>query len=144
MYKWINISIAIYLFLFGFSCAFQKRELTISLENSSSVNRKIVIETLLGVNTIDKREVVKGENVVNFESFNLALPNNTDSVCLQFKVLGTNYVTKCNFLQSQIKKRSWVHVNFSEVLFRKGYKLFERILDKDTVIERRFYCELMN
>ena len=130
--------------LISLNCKTRNREITISIENSSHIQKKIVVESLLNGHSIDKRDVVKGENTVHLESFKIPISNNQDSISIAFKVLGTQYNAKCNFSPKQITNATWIHVNLNEIVFKKGYEYNGRILEKDTIIEKFFYCELVN
>lgn len=37
-----------------------------------------------------------------------------------------------------------MHVNLNEIVFKKGDQVPGKILDKDSIMEREFYCELLN
>jgi hypothetical protein len=117
--------------------------LNIYYENCSDVNEKVSVETYLDGKLIDTRDVIKGDTLVKMDNLKLKLSDIGDTVKLQFRIQGKGYHSECNFSKNAITQNSWVHVNLREILFRKGDQVPGQVLEKDSLIEKEFYCELV-
>jgi hypothetical protein len=123
------------------SCNYNNKSVKVFIENSSDVNPEVNIE-IYSNNKFLRKEVVRISNTVNFTVFDIkSIP---DSLILKFILLETKEETGCMVLKTNIhNKYASVHVNFSEVLFKNGdiYKSVK--LNKDSIVKRIFYSEIM-
>lgn len=117
--------------------------LNIYYENISDVNEKVSVETYLDGKLIDTRVVSKGDTMVKMDNLKLKMSDIGDTVNLQFRIQGKGYHSECNFSKKGITQNSWVHVNLREILFKKGDHIPGQVLEKDSIMEREFYCELV-
>lgn len=140
--RWSLLILKLTLLLF-MSCK-NSKSLNIYYENGSDINSEVIIETFLEDNLIDNRTVRRGDTLIHWELLSIKLPKSDDSIRLRFKVPETNYNSECTISKSQISSKTWLHVALKEVVFKKGDRIPGKILEKDSIMERKFYCELVN
>lgn len=119
------------------------KKINIYIENSSMVKDEVTVETYLDGQLCDSRVVKRGESTIHWEHVTLDLPIGKDSFSVAFKIPRTQYYTTCQINKKDLTKETWVHVNLSEVLFKKGYTYYTGILERDTIVSRGFFCEIL-
>lgn len=124
-----------------FSCNYNQKYIKVFIENSSDIKPVINVE-IYSNNKLYRREAIKKSNITNFTEF--SIDNIPDSLVLRFILLETKEETICKVLSKNIHKgHASVHVNFSEVLFKKGDMYKSIKMEKDSIVKRIFYCEVM-
>ncbi len=124
-----------------FSCNYNREFIKVFIENSSDVKPVVNIE-IYSNNKLYRKEVINKSNTTNFTEF--TIDNIPDSLFLKFILLETKEETICMVLKKDIHKGyASVHVNFSEVLFKRGDMYKSIKLDKDSIVKRIFYSEVM-
>jgi hypothetical protein len=125
-------------------CVKKPPEVYIWIENSSDVTKELPIATYLNGKLVDER-VITGDSIIGMKySFKLPLVQQVDQYTLDFKAMGGNETVSYKFSTDTLNKGSIVHVNYVEVLFKKGYQYYSETLTKDTIVEKKFYAELLN
>lgn len=133
----------IILTLFTLGCR-KDRFINVYLENSSETIPVLTVATYINGSYYNTIRVKKNTSAINWANYQLLLPSNKDSVQIMFVIPENNCRTACILLRDSLTSRSWMHVNYNEVLFRKGDQYYGYILSKDTVVEKNFYCEVTN
>jgi hypothetical protein len=116
--------------------------INVFMENNSETLPVVTVSAYVNGSLYHTQKVAHDSTSIHWETFPLALPDDGDSIRLLFVVAENNNSTACTILRKELTSKSWIHVNYSEVLFKKGYQYFDRILDKDSVVKRSFYCEV--
>ena len=117
--------------------------LDIYIENGSLSQKTIPLEIYLDGKLVKEVDVTRKDNIVSSKHVQLLLPE-TNEVKLIFKIPQTEWKTECVFKKGELSKKTWIHVALSELEFKKGYQYMGRTLERDTVVERKFYCELVD
>ena len=125
------------------SCKNSSDNITVLMENNSDM--KPIIEIITNVNdTYYAKHVVKrNKEKVSYTEFTITKPVKWDVIKLKFFINGEMDTTLCSVIKNSVKKNTTVHVNFNEVLFKKGDSYKGYVLDKDTIIKREFYSEFI-
>lgn len=125
------------------SCKNSSDNITVLMENNSDM--KPIIEIITNVNdTLYAKHVVKrNKERVSYTEFTITKPVKWDVIKLKFFINGEMDTTLCSVIKDSIKKNTTVHVNFNEVLFKKGDSYKGYVLDKDTIIKKEFYSEVI-
>src|SRR5689334_23160775 len=133
----------LYLALLTFTGCLTKKsdKFSVCMENNSDTNAVINIETLINGKFYKVIPVRRNTAVVHFESLIVEFPGKGDSLNLTFVISGTKDSTSCVVDRKKWRPESWVHVNFNEVGFKKGARLFDEIFSRDTIVHREFYSE---
>ena len=129
---------------FFYSCFDKDKVIKIAIENNSDLKHSIEISTYLGDSLIDKRMIKRDTSKVSFSNFEVNLSKAEGKKEFSFIVTGSNERTNCIVFLDSLDKTALLHVNYLEVLFKKGYQYKSEILTKDTVVQKEFYCEIMN
>jgi hypothetical protein len=138
-----NTSIVIScLLLMCFGC--KTKHIEIIIENSSDISDSISIDVMLDSAVLYKNiSVKKDKEKLKFESVNIDFPENKTDVRLNFRMNNTGELTGSTVIKDSIKQKAIIHVNFLEVRFLKGFELGTRVLDKDSIVRREFYSEII-
>lgn len=113
------------------------------LENNSDVDSVVHIKTFINDKFYKVVSVKRITTVVKYEKLIVELPVNMDSVVLKFVIGKTGDSSSC-FLNSEIlSAKPIIHVNFSEIIFKKGFDYWGHILKNDSVVRRKFYSEII-
>ena len=126
-----------------FSCKKSSDNITVLMENNSDV--KPIIEIITNVNdTLYAKHVVKRNNEkVSYTEFTISKPLKWDEIKLKFFINGEMDTTLCVVIKNRIKKNTVVHVNFNEVLFKKGDTYKGYLLSQDSIIKKELYSEVI-
>lgn len=125
------------------SCKNSSDKITVLMENNSDV--KPIIEIITNVNdTLYAKHIVKRNNKkVSYTEFTITKSLKWDVIKLKFFINGEMDTTLCSVIKDSIKKNATVHVNFNEVLFKKGDSYKGYLLDKDTIFKKELYSEVI-
>jgi hypothetical protein len=127
--------------IFISSCASHPKFIELDIENSSDV-RPVINMEIYREDKLFRKEIVRKYNVARFTE--LRIQNIPDTLFLRFVIPQTKEETSCEILKKNIDKNfATVHVNLTEILFKKGDTYKGSILDKDSIMKRNFYCEVM-
>jgi len=139
----LGIFLYLIIILSGFSCNNRSDIITVLVENNSDI--KPIIEIVTNVNdTLYARHMVKrNKEKVDYTEFTITKPVKWDVINLKFFINGEMDTTSCSVIRDSIKKNATVHVNLNEVLFKKGDSYKGHALDKDTLIKKEFYSEVI-
>lgn len=130
------------LLLFLVSCN-QNKTLNIFIENGSASQKTIPVEVYVNDSLYKIVTVNQGENVIRSKHIGVLISASTITK-VGFKISNTEYGTQCSVKPRSLTNKTWMHVALSEIVFKKGYKYGDRILDKDTMLKKDFYCELVD
>lgn len=112
------------------------------LENSSDVDSVVYIKTFINDKFFKVVPVKRITTVVKYEKLIVELPVKMDSVTLKFAISKTGDSTSCVLNSEMLSAGSPVHVNFKEIIFKKGFDYLGHILKNDSVVKREFYSEV--
>ncbi len=126
-----------------FSCKRGADNITVLIENNSDIKPVIEIVTMVNDSLFAKQLIRRNNERVSYTEFTITKPIKGDVLKLKFFIVGEKDTTSCNIIKDSIKKKATVHVNFNEVLFKKGDRYKGFVLDKDTIIKKEFYSEVM-
>ncbi|MCP9749776.1 hypothetical protein [Ferruginibacter sp. HRS2-29] len=139
-YKFFLYSILI---LVGSSCNNSSGYITVLLENNSDTRPAIEIVTNVSDTLYAKHIVKRNKEQISYTEFKITQPVKWDEIKLTFFVNGGLDTASCSIVRDSIKKNTTVHVNLNEVLFKKGDSYNGYTLDKDTVVKKQFYSEVI-
>ncbi|MCS3798752.1 hypothetical protein GGD38_004122 [Chitinophagaceae bacterium OAS944] len=71
------------------------------------------------------------------------LPVKVSSVILKFVIRKTGDSTSCALTSEMLSTEPIVHVNFNEIIFKKGFDYPGHVLQNDSVVKREFYAEVI-
>ncbi|HEY1201775.1 MAG TPA: hypothetical protein VGE79_12370 [Niastella sp.] len=112
------------------------------MENNSETLPAITVSTYVNGSLYNTQQVEHDSASIRWKSFRLALPADGDSINMMFTIAESSSKTACTIIRKDLTSKSWIHVNYSEVLFKKGDQYFDHVLDRDSIVERKFYCEV--
>jgi predicted transcriptional regulator len=125
-----------------FGC--KKKQIEIIIENSSNVTDSLSINVMLENKLIFKNIHVKRDrNKITFEVLRIDFPKGKTTASLNFTLNNTGEMTQSLVSRDSIKQKATVHVNFLEVRFLKGFALGTKVLQKDSIVRREFYSEVI-
>lgn len=132
--------------LLMFTSCFLKttNKMAICIENNSDVDSVVNIKTLVNGKFYKLVPVKRNFTIVHFERFFIEFPAKTNNVELTFVVDRSKDTAKCIIHKDSLTAKSCIHVNFNETVFRKGNQIYDQILQKDSLIQKAFYCEIVN
>ena len=135
-------------FLFCFlicSCKSNSSVLNVWIENNSDENKNIEISTYVNDSLVDKRNITKDSIADRISTFKVDLnfPSVPKRYVVKFVSSPFGEETSCLLIADSLNKRTLMHVNYVKRLFKKGNELDNRILMKDTVVRKEFYCEIL-
>ncbi|OQP47723.1 hypothetical protein [Niastella populi] len=114
------------------------------LENNSETDSIINIKTLINGKFYKDVPVKRNPIADRYEKLMVEWPDTMDSTVLTFIIKETGDSTRCVLHRDSLNPKTWVHVNFSEAIFKKGSKLYDVILSSDSVVKHEFYSEVIN
>lgn len=132
---WVFILLAIS------SCRSNKR-LNIYIENGSASQKVIPVQVYINDSLTTIVNVTQFENKISSKHVSIQLGNDK-LLRIGFKIPNTSYETECVIKPADLSSKSWLHVGYGETVLPKGFNYYGKILAKDTMVERRFYCELV-
>lgn len=131
-------------FLYGCGTS-AKRSIIIRFENNSDLDTVLTIDTYLDGQNIKSTSVKRDLLNIYDTSVNISVKGvEKQKVELQFIIESTHDTASCIISPQQADRLGYIHVNFVKKVFEKGYLVFDKILDKDSVVHRDFYCELID
>ena len=135
-----------YLILFTLAGCFTKRtnSVVVYMENNSDMDSVINIKTLLNGKFYKVVPVKWNATVIKFVPLIVEFPDKMDSITLTFLNINRGDSTSCVVHRKILNPKTWVHVNFNEVIFKKGSKYYDEILSKDSLVNYEFYSEIIS
>jgi hypothetical protein len=134
-----------YLVLFILAGCFTKRsEVVVYMENNSDLDSVINIKTLINGKFYKVVPVKRNTIAVKLVPLIVKFPDKMDTVKLTFINSNRGDSSSCVVRREILSPKTWVHVNFNQVVFRKGRRFYDRILERDTLMGREFYSEIIN
>ncbi len=124
-------------------CKSKTKQIEILVENSSNVNDSINIDLIVNDIFYKKVPVKRGKETIKYEKIEMDFPKDESVIHLKFKLNSTGELAESIVKKDSIKGKAIVHVNFLEVRFNKGFELGNRVLEKDSIVRREFYSEIM-
>ena len=143
MKNWIVINC---LFCFLCSCDTSKsRSIPIRFENNSGLDTLLTIDTYVNGRNVKSTPVRRDSLKINDASASVDIKENPNQELeFRFIIQSTHDTASCKILPQQIEKLGYIHVNFVKTVFEKGFVVFGKTLDKDSVAHHEFYCEAIN
>lgn len=139
------VSIIIFFFLLA-SCGKKKNEyLSVYFENNSGKDTSLIIDTYLN-GSMYKAVNVKQDSLRIYDD-SIRIPfeiKNNEDLRLMFVIESTHDTTTCFIPNKKIDSVYYIHVNAVKTIFQKGFIVFDKILDKDSVAYKSFYCEIVS
>jgi len=117
--------------------------ITVLMENNSDMKPSIEIVTNVNDTLYAKHVVKRNNDKISYTEFTITKPVKLDIIKLKFFINGEMDTTLCSVVKDSIKKNTTVHVNFNEVLFKKGDSYKGYRLVKDTIVKKEFYSEVI-
>lgn len=139
------MKITTYLILFALAGCLTKKtnRIAVYLENNSDVDSVVHVKAFINDKLYKVVSVKRITTVVKYEKLIVELPVKMDSVILKFVISKTDDSTSCVLNSGMLNAESSVHVNFNEVIFKKGFDYLGHILQNDSVVKRKFYSEVI-
>ena len=143
MKNWIIIGC---LFCFLCGCGGSKnRSIPIRFENNSDLDTLLTIDTYVNGQNVKSTPVRRDSSKINDASASIDIKENPEQELeFRFIIQSTRDTASCKISPRQIEKLGYIHVNFVKTVFGKGFVVFGRTLDKDSVAHHEFYCEGIN
>lgn len=126
-------------------CNCSDNKLLIGYENNSAYNDDIVIKTIISNQEVYSDTVRRNTHTSAIKFWRDIELSDVIGDTIYF-IMGKGndeYLSDKITLAENSLKDKWLHVNFTEMLFRKGDDFYGTVLEADTIIERSFYCELV-
>lgn len=130
------------LIVFLCNCKSNEETIAIWIENNSDMKNRIEVTTYLNDSIIDKREIIKDSIADKVLPFRIKLPSLRTQAVFKFVIPG-NEETRCLVKPDSINNKTLLHVNYVEKVFKKGSQFNKAILQKDSIIRKEFYCDIM-
>jgi hypothetical protein len=137
-----NLYSILYLLIL-FSCNNKPQKISIWMENGSDVKEEVSVSISINGTPIDTILIRRDSIADKFQLFYMNIPADNKSVSFLFNVIGTKEEAICIVQPDSLSDESFIHVNFSEVLFKKGYLYNSTILLKDTIVERKLFAKIL-
>jgi len=129
------------LFCFLSGCdRLKSRSIPIRFENNSGLDTLLIIDTYVNGRNLKSTPVRRDSLKINYASAIVNI-NSDQELVFRFIIQSTKDTASCRVLPQQIEKLGYIHVNFVKTVFEKGFVIFGRILDKDSIVHQEFYCE---
>lgn len=132
------------IYLFGSCDRESNKSIEIYFENNSGLDTSLIIDTYLN-GSIYKPVTVRRDSQKTYDTSIKAffkLKKNED-LQLMFISKLTHDSTNCTILNQQIDSVYYIHVNLVTTVFQKGFTVFNKVLEKDSVAYHSFYCEII-
>ncbi len=113
------------------------------MENNSDIKPAIEITTSVNDSFYAVHTVKCVKEKITNTNFIITTPIKWDIIKLKFSINGYLDTSICNIIRDSVKNEIVVHVNLNEILFKKGWNYKSYILDKDTIVQKQFYSEVM-
>ncbi|TAH17233.1 MAG: hypothetical protein EAZ08_14145 [Cytophagales bacterium] len=141
MKSWIIIGCS---FCFLCGCyGFKTKLIPIRFENNSSLETLLTIDTYVNGRNV-KSTTVKRDSLKIYDASAIVDVDPDQELEFRFIMQSTHDTASCKVSSQQIKKLGYIHVNFVKMIFEKGFVVFGRTLDKDSVAHHEFYCEAID
>jgi len=125
------------------SCKKDKQTIRVWIENNSTINNNLEVRTYLNDSLLDTRNIQKDSVADRVKPFEISYNSTGKILNVSFVIVGTNEKTSCSINIDSLTPRSLVHMNYVEKGFKKGDQYNNAILQTDSIIDKRFYCEIM-
>jgi len=135
-----------YLVLFTLTGCFTKgkNEVVVYMENNSDVDAVINIKTLINGRLYKVTPVKRQSTADILVPLVVKFPDNMDSIKLTFINSNRGDSASCVVHRELVGPKTWVHVCFNELIFKKGFKLYDKVLNRDSLMDYKFYAEIIN
>jgi hypothetical protein len=132
------------LILIVYACT-PKASVNIWIENSSDIKDSIYVKTFLGDSMVDQRPIYRDSIADRIFPFTIQLPKakNGKYFTFRFITFPENLETSIIINVDSVEAISFLHVNYVETLFKKGYVIFSDTLKADSIIKKEFYSEIV-
>lgn len=137
--------ISIFTFALLASCGPSKKTLEVWIENSSDLHDSIEVLTYLDDSLMDKR-IVRRDSIADAYSpflIDYNMSGNKKEHVLRFAIPDLQKQTSCLISTDSVAKGVWIHVNHVEQVWRKGRQIENEVLERDSVYDNSFYCEII-
>lgn len=118
-------------------------KVAVYIENNSDVDSVVFMKAFINDKFYKVVSVKRNRTLVTYEKLMVELPVKMDSVILKFVISKTGDSTSCVLNSEMLSAESPVHVNFNEIIFKKGFDYLGHILKNDSVVKREFYSEVI-
>lgn len=133
------------LMLIALCCCNKKgNDIVVLFENNSDVDSIINIETYIDDDFYKSVQVKRDTTRVRYEELLIKPPTEKKNVKLLFVIGKSKDTASCIVYKPVLNKKSYVHVNFNELLFKKGFNYLGQMLQKDSIVRKNFYCEIID
>lgn len=141
MNKLITIVCLLYFFC---SCDESKSiSIPIRFENNSGLDTLLIINTYVNGRNVKSTPVKRDSLKINDASAIIDLKPDQE-LEFRFIIQSTHDTAICKISSRQIEKLGYIHVNYVKTIFEKGFVVYGRILDKDSLVHHEFYCEAID
>jgi hypothetical protein len=136
----------IFLTLLGLSsCKRHKEHISIWIENNSDLNSYMEFSTYIDDSLVDKRKINKDSIADNIQPFGVEFtPGKYKILIFRFVSSIRGESVRCVVNIDSISKSSLLHVNYVYRVLRKNPLVDQPDLQKDKLLRKDFYCELIN
>jgi hypothetical protein len=130
--------------IISYGCT-KKGTVNIWIENSSDIKDSIYVKTFIGDSLVDQRQIYRDSIADRIIPFAIHLPKakNVQYFTFRFVALPENSESSTVIRVDSIEAISFLHVNYVETLFKKGYVIFTDTLKADSIIRKDFYSEIV-
>jgi hypothetical protein len=115
----------------------------IRFENNSDLDTLLTIDTYVNGRNIKSTSVRRDSLKIN-DALTIIEINPDKELEFRFTIQSTHDTASCRISPLQVEKLGYIHVNFVKTIFKKGFVVFGRILDKDSIAHQEFYCEAID
>lgn len=138
------VSFIIFFFLLAGCSKTKNGYLSVYFENNSGKDTSLIIDTYLNGNMYNVVNVKQDSFRIYDDSIKVPFKiKSSENLKLMFVIKSTRDTTICFIPNKKIDSVYYIHVNAVKTIFPKGYIVFDKILDKDSVAYKSFYCEIV-
>ncbi|MEO8712273.1 MAG: hypothetical protein ABI405_09135 [Parafilimonas sp.] len=142
--KWKVLTIIILVFFLGGCNKRSDKYLLVYFENNSDVDTSLIIDTYLNGNIYKSVNVRRDFLKVYDDSLQIPVEKKrSEGLRLMFIIKSLHDTTVCTVANEKIDSVYYIHVNIVKTVFQKGFIVFDKTLDKDSLAYSSFYCELI-
>jgi hypothetical protein len=116
--------------------------ISIYFENNNDLDSTLIIDTYVNGEMCASTKVNRNttrlydaSEIVKFKE------NGNEAVSFKFIVKSKEDSTTCTIQNNQLDSIYYLHVNFVTTVFAKGFTVFDRVLEKDSVAHHEFSCQ---
>lgn len=139
--KIVFILIALF-FIFERCNKENNKSISIYFENNSDLDSSLIIDTYIN-GSVYKAVTIKRNSQKIYDTSLKASFNQKKNKNLQlmFIVESSKDTTSCIIPADKIDSVYYLHVNYVRTVLQKGFVIYNRVLDKDSIAYRGFDCE---